>query len=245
MLKLLRSPQFPDDLEETLRGEILLFWILVLTGGYGLVGLSLARALRPLPFLELFSIPTITCLTAYTLLQQRKITAVAITLCGGGLAALMFSTYHGGGLMAPGLYALLVPVVIAGFTLNRLAMSVLFSAILTYIVFLTWAQTTGRLPDPIYVQPLVNRALVIVLVIGGIGVMVWWSTRHTESVLKMLESENKERREAERQVRLLNQTLEERVRERTADLDAFTAMVAHDLRGPIITVGGYASLLKE
>jgi signal transduction histidine kinase len=147
--------------------------------------------------------------------------------------------------MAPGVFAFVVPLVIAGFVLSGRATLLLFAVQAIHVICLEQLQAHSLLPAPAYDQPLINRAVIVLVISGSISSMVFWAKKRLDAARVALEREVTERRSAEQEVRLLNQELEDRVKARTADLDAFTAMVAHDLRSPVITIRGYADLLRE
>ncbi len=86
----------------------------------------------------------------------------------------------------------------------------------------------------------------------GLGKTVAERTAQLSKANAELTTEVAERRRAEENVRLLNASLEERIRERTLelevsnrDLEAFCYSVSHDLRAPLRHVNAYSGILAE
>jgi signal transduction histidine kinase len=96
--------------------------------------------------------------------------------------------------------------------------------------------------------PLLRYALILPLTVSGMTVLMTGQLRARRQALEELQR----RREAEDALRALNESLEQKVEQRTAELrdmvsglESFNRSVSHDLRGPLGGIAGVARLAGE
>lgn len=73
----------------------------------------------------------------------------------------------------------------------------------------------------------------------------WRAEPGAEPLLRVALVDVTERVQATAEIRRLNEELEMRVRDRTAELESFVYSVAHDLKAPLRAIDGYSQILAE
>ena len=232
---------------------------------WAIVGLALFNTLGPMLFtapgprwLILIAAGLAVGFTDLLLVRLGRVQAAAWFLTVSLWAYATVAQLTAGGVSAPSVSLQIVVVIAAGLVLGwRVGAGAAGVAIVTEFA-LAWLQVEGRLPVPSVDHTPWSRAwgfagyTIAAAVIVAIVVQdMRRSQARALSELERRRATEAELRDAETQVRALNEDLERRVAERTSELqdalhelESFSYSVSHDLRTPLRGINGYATILE-
>ncbi|MDX1378145.1 MAG: GAF domain-containing protein, partial [Anaerolineales bacterium] len=238
--KIFTPPVFPDDEEKTRAAELLNIVLntLIIVILMAIVGLVLggtvprsAETIIAIFFLSLF------LLKIPARLGYVKQTSIAIVILI--TAVLSVVLVFNGTILTPGIIFFLLASVMSGLLISRQAM--FWSVGVNSLIFigLLWAQLTGRLPEPNYTIS-IQQGFIFVAASLLTGVLLSQFLKRQQESLERV-------RQSEGQLASINIELEQRVNQRTAELEKSTLQIqnrASQLEAIANTARSAASLQK-
>jgi signal transduction histidine kinase len=197
------------------------------------------------------------CLVGLFLVYRGRSRLVSLLFSFLIISIVFLNLYDGTALYDSGILALPILIIFLGYLYGRRVIPILTLLIIAFVAGLGIAESAGWIHPPLPVT--VSRIIVVCVLILLTAILHGAISNNWEVLVARIRESNEVLKRtaeecglAEREVQILNEQLEERVRDRTAKLEtanyalrSFGYSLSHDLRGPIRRIRGYASILLE
>ena len=215
ILKFLAPPVFPEDEEKTRAAELLNV-ILITQALLGLLSLAALLLGRTAPLQTYIVIVIFVSLMALLQIPMRRgfVTPVAYAAVALFTVALTFSIYTNGTIRAPAIILYTLTIIMSGLIISRQA--AYWTAAINTVIFLIllWLEINGRLPEPV-TRVNVQQGIIFALNAIVASLLLGLALRRVNDALVQA-------RLGEEKLTTLNLELEQRVQERTVELEERT-----------------------